>query len=386
MLAHGFLACLATVSPAAAQTADPGKWEIEVHAGGIVPTNPAAGTVSLPGPGQAFSTIAIYTPPGPPTITVASSRRESSWYFGDGAILFNQAAVALETSKVGMTTPFPGRIATLDPVLARALGERRRAATVGARVSRDLTPRLAAELSVDYGLAPLQLTQANGAAIEATRASFIPAFTGLITGNPGRVLKSLTSTAALETGRGHQLFTSGGLVINLKTTGAIIPYATVAASLISTIGRMPAAILTGHYQFLNPTGSPIDETDTVTIRDTRDTRTMAGVIGGGLKYHLSRHWGMRLDARVALSKNTVSTSLDATPNIVLGQLPAGRLVLNADPTLQFSNNSTDPVTAQSVTAVASSTLTGPAITGLRTFSGTGVSSHTNIIAGLFWRF
>ena len=105
-----------------------------------------------------------------------------------------------------------------------------------------------------------------------------------------------------------------------------------------------------------------------------------------MKYHVSPRWGLRLDARVSLNKNTASTVVDAAPNVTLGLLPAGRLVLNTDPTLQFSNNSSDPVTALSVTAVAASTLTGPAITGLRTFSGSGISSHTNITAGIFWRF
>lgn len=124
----------------------------------------------------------------------------------------------------------------------------------------------------------------------------------------------------------------------------------------------------------------------MTVRDARDDRTVAGILGGGVKYHVSPRWGVRLDARVSLSKNTASTVLDATPNVTLGLLPAGRLILNADPTIQFSNNSSDAVTAIGVTAVAAATLTGPALTGLRTFSGSGVSSHTDITAGIFWRF
>jgi hypothetical protein len=385
MLALCLVAVVSVASPAGAQTAGSGKWGFEFHTGGMLPTNPTAGTVSLPGAGQPFTTVAKYPPPAPPVITVASSRRESSWYFGDGAVLFNQAATALETSQVGMTTPFPGRIATLDPVLGRSLGERRRNENIGARVSRAFTPRLSAELSVDYNLAQVEITQANRDAIEATRASFISAFNGLITSNPGRVLKSLTSTAALESGRAHQLFTSGALIVNLRTIGRIIPYATLGASLISTIGTLPSATLTGNYQFLNPSGSPINETDKVTVRDARHG-TVGGILGGGVKYDVARRWGIRLDARVSLSRNSASTVLDATPNVALGQLPAGRLVLNSNPTLQFSNNSSDPVTALSVTAVAASTLTGPAITGLRTFSGRGTSSHTSIAAGVFWRF
>jgi hypothetical protein len=386
MLALCLVELVAVVAPAGAQTADSGKWEIEFHGGGMLSTNPTAGTVSLPGPGQLFTTAAIYPPPAPPVLVVASSRRESSWYFGDGAILFNQVAAALAASSVAMTAPFPGRIITLDPVLGKSLGERRGGGSVGARVSRVLTPRLSAELSVDYSLARLQIAQANSDAIEATRASFISAFGGLITSNPSRVLKSLTSTATLENGGGRELFTSGALIINLKTAGHIIPYAAVGASLISTTGTMPSATLKGNYQFSNPSGSPINETDTVTVRDARDERTVAGILGGGVKYHVGPRWGIRLDARVSLGKNTASTVLDATPNVALGLLPAGRGLLNADPTIQFSNNSSDPVTALGVTAIAASTLTGPAVTGVRTFSGSGVSSQMNITAGIFWRF
>ena len=196
---------------------------------------------------------------------------------------------------------------------------------------------------------------------------------------------SPSPTAALESGRAHQLFTSGALIVNLRTIGRIIPYATLGASLISTIGTLPGATLTGNYQFLNPSGSPINETDTVTVRDARH-RTVGGILGGGVKYDVARRWGLRLDARVSLSRNSARTVLDATPNVALGQLPAGRLVLNSNPTLQFSNNSSDPVTALSVTAVAASTLTGPAIADLRTFSGRGLSSHTTITTGVFWRF
>lgn len=378
MLALWLVTLVTAASPAAAQTQESGKWEIEFHGGGLLPTNPASGAVSLPGPGQGFMTA------GPGLTTPRSSRRQSSWYFGDGALLFNQVAASLAAGGVAQ---FPGRITTLDPVLGRSLGERRRGGSIGARVSRVLTPRLSAELSVDYGLARIRITQANSEAIEATRASFISAFDGLIRFQPNRAVNSLTSTASLESEGGRQLFTSGTLIINLRAAG-VIPYAAVGASLISTTGKMPSATLKGNYQFLvtGQTGAPaINETDTVTV-DARDDRTVAGILGVGVKYHVSPRWGIRLDARVSLSKNPASTVLDATPSVALGLLPAGRLALNADPTIQFSNNASDPITAQGVTAVAASTLTGPAITGLRTFSGRGVSTHTNITGGIFWRF
>jgi hypothetical protein len=49
-------------------------------------------------------------------------------------------------------------------------------------------------------------------------------------------------------------------------------------------------------------------------------------------------------------------------------------------------NSTAPVTSLGVTGLAPSTVSGPAITGHRTWSGSGVARHTNIAAGVFWRF
>jgi hypothetical protein len=378
--------CLAPAvlaSPAAAQTAGSGKWEIEFHGGGVSPTNPTAGTVSLPGPGEV-----LFSPSNVPAIgpAIHASRRQSSWYFGDGAILFNGLADTLVATGQAQ---FPGRITTLDPVLGRSLGTERSGGSIGARISRVLTPRLTAELSVDYSLARLQITQANSDSIEATRASFIPAFSGLLVPsglaiNVNRVLSSVTSIAALERGTRHHLLTSGALLINLRTTGDVIPYATVGASLISTVGRMPSATLAGNYQFLS-VGAPMNESDSVTVRDARDAHTAAGVLGGGVKYYVSPRWGIRLDARVSLSKNTARTTLDATPNVVMGGLPAGRFLFLAPTTIMFSN-STLPVTGQGVTVVGSSTLTGPALTRVRTFSGSGVSSHTNLAAGVFWRF
>jgi opacity protein-like surface antigen len=370
------------VSPGAiavAQVSDDRKWEFEIHLGGSWPTNPARGTASLPAPGEVFTTATAMPTPAP------SSRRESSWYFGDGAVLFNQAVVSLFSQAVGGPTT-PRQIITLDPALGRPLAARNSAASVGMTLSRALTPRLGAELTVDYSRARLHITESNSDAIETTRASFGPAFEGMIRFNPNRVLTSVTSTASFESETGHQLVASAALVVNLKTSGNIIPYATLGAGLVSMSGETASATLTGNYQFRLPGGPPINETDTVTVRAVRANRSFAGIVGSGLKYHVSSNWGLRLGVRVALSKNTTKTALDAAPNVVLGLQPVGRGVLSGNPSLQFTNNSSDPVNALGVTAVAASTLTGPPIRGFRTFAGSGVGVHTNLVAGVFWRF
>ncbi len=209
-----------------------------------------------------------------------------------GPSLFNGLADALVANN---QPQFSGRLATLDPVLGRSLGAERRGGGIGARISRVLTPRLhrrtERRLPAWRGF---EITQANSDAIEATRASFIPAFSGLLVPsgiaiNVNRVLNSVTSDAALEPGSSHQLSTSGALLINLRTNGDVIPYATVGASLISTVGEMPSATLAGNYQFLS-VGAPMNESDTVTVRDARDAHTVAGILGGGVKYLVSPRW------------------------------------------------------------------------------------------------
>ena len=355
-------------SSAAAQTVG-GRWEVEIRGGGMLPSNPTGGAVSLPPPGAVFMT-AVANP--------SESRREPSWYFGDGAVLFNQAVVAL--------AQLPGRIVSLDPVLGRSLGERRSGGSVGMRVSRMLTPRLSAELSIDYGFERLRIAPENSEAIEATRASFIPAFEGMIRFNPNRVLNRVTSSAALADGGAREIVSSGALLINVRTSGAVIPYAVIGAGLVSITGEMPGAVMIGNYQFLLPTGPPVNETDNVTVSDGRNRHTAAGILGGGVKYEVSPRWGVRFDTRVTISKSNAITILGATPNVALGITPAGRGALGGNPSIQFSNNSTDPVLSMGLTAVAASSLTGPAVTGARTFAGSGAESRTSITFGVFWRF
>jgi opacity protein-like surface antigen len=378
------IANTAIAASAAGQTSR--KWEIEVHGGAVLPANQSGGTAALPGPGVPFTTQSIYGPPAPPVLVVSQSRRISSWYFGDGALLFDQAATAVAANPAAMTAPFPGRIVALDPVLLGSLGEIDRGGAIGARVTRALTARFGVEVGIDYGLARVRVAPATRDSIEATRTSFIPAFTGVIASNPSRAVRSITSNASLDEGSARELFASGALIVNLKTTGRMTPYATIGAALVATDGDLPRATLTGNYQFANvTTGASYNETDRVAVSDTRDTRSLAGILGGGMKYDVSARWGVRFDVRVFLGSNPADTRLDADPDVVLGPLPAGRVTLNAEPTIQFGN-SADPVTALGVTGLAPSSLSGPAITGFRTWSGHGVSTHTSVTGGVFWRF
>src|SRR5207249_982595 len=104
-----------------------------------------------------------------------TSRRTSSWYFGDGAVLLNQVNAALGLSP---------RITPLDPVLKSSLADRQQGGSFGFRVSRTLSDRFSAEFGVDYALGRLTMSAPALAGIEAARASFVPALAALIANGP----------------------------------------------------------------------------------------------------------------------------------------------------------------------------------------------------------
>lgn len=342
--------------PAAAQTTAERKWEIEFHGGGMLVRNPTSSTVSLPGAGEPFT-----TGPG------QTSRRVSSWYFGDGATLLNQLR-ALPFFNLPLMT-------SLDPVLGGLLAERRHGGSFGVRVSRALNSRLAAEFSLDYSLAQLEITGAAVTGIATSRDSFLAVFNDLLRGPFSQ--PRVTSTADLGDGKARQVVSTGTLNINLKTSGNLIPYVTAGAGVISSVGATPSATLAGNYQFLLlPFLSPHDQSDTVSVRDSRPDHALVGVFGGGVRWHASPRWGVRFDVRGHLSRNKVSTLLDANSATVTRTAPPlTTFSTPTNPSIQFSNGPARP-----------SSLSGPRIDGVETFSGNGIQSQFNITAGVFWRF
>src|SRR5207244_8521466 len=113
-------------------------------------------------------------PPGESFVALngRSSRYASTWFFGDGAALINQIAAGFTGTIVG------SRLTPLDPVLTASSVERRRSAAIGFRVNRRIARRLRAELGLDSAAGSLELSESALKGIEATRASFAPAWIG----------------------------------------------------------------------------------------------------------------------------------------------------------------------------------------------------------------
>ena len=107
-------------------TAQDRKWEIEIHAGGVVAGSQGEGLVAMPTTGESFTTV-----------NARPSRYVPSWYFGDGAALANEHAAAF--TNIVRTS----RITSLDPVLTGTAARAAHRASTGVRVRRHLSPRRA---------------------------------------------------------------------------------------------------------------------------------------------------------------------------------------------------------------------------------------------------
>lgn len=354
---RGFEALVLTAWLSGQATAQPARnlWEVEAHAGAAAAIASSSGTPALPGPGETFTTVV-----GLP------SRRESSWYFGDGTVLLNQVSNVLGVGP---------RITPLDPVL-QSSPERRSDVLFGGRVSRRISRRIAVELSVDYSRGALELPAAAVSGTDATSASFISAWRGVLATSVLFASPTVTSTVVSRSREGHQLFVVGSAVIDLTKPSKLTPFAIVGAGVAANIGDAPSLTLTGKYQFQFGGVIPVSESDTVAVRYAVPDRTFIAVFGGGFKYALSPRSGVRVDVRAHLGRRGIDTLVDAAP-AVQTSTPGGTASLT-NPSLQFASN---PPFLN-----ASSTLSGPAISGFRTFQGTGVQTQISFSAGWFWRF
>jgi hypothetical protein len=337
------------------------KWELDAHAGGGFRNQPTSGTrISAFPAGESF-----------PTSSFRPSRYASSWYFGDGALLINEIAAAFIGTSAAAT-----RLTPLDPVLTAAGVKRQGGGVVGVRLGRRLTPRLSAELEIDSMAGSLKMTDSALEGLEATRASFTPMWNALIATGTGIFLNpSVSSTSTLAPkANSRETSVTGAVTFALRSNGRLTPYATAGAGVLLRSGDLPTATLTGSYQFRFLGTAPFNESDVVKVHFAMKDSVPVGLFGGGVKYALSPRQGLRADLHVHLSPNSIDTLVDASPSAVFGS-PAFVIASGTSPSLVFSN-----------TSATRSNLTGPAITDLKTFTGSGLNVRTNVTVGYFVRF
>ena len=346
------LGCMMALPPAAVAQGTPGRWEVEVHGGGVFSVGASEGEATLPAPGAS-----MLTPISQDT------RHVPSWYFGDGAALFN--SVPASTRQNTTITP-------LDAPLGRGILPGN-GGSIGGRLSYALTPRLAAEFTIDYGLSAGSLDQEALDEIEASRASFVSAFNGLLTPVS---LAIVSSTMAVDSHDYAQLLTIG--VLRWKLTGdqRVMPFITGGGGMRTNLGDPTTVTLNGNYDFLVASTFPFAERDVVTMRFGRADRELLGAIGGGFDYAVNDRSGLRVEARLHIGGSGAQTSISATP-AVLARAPSQTVFTAGTPAIQFSNTPTS-------TAFPSS-LSAPALVEFET-NDAGISTTINVTAGWYFRF
>lgn len=347
--------------PKPARPKGPPKWSAEFHVGGVLAQTAGGGTPIDAFPvGRTFTSV---------NATSSPSRAVPSWLFGDGALLFNQVNAQFATA---FNQHYP-QIAPLDGMLTSASGVPQGGFGFGFRLSRQVTPRVTVDFTLDRSSGGIDMTSAARAAIDATRVSFIDGFNGLLALIPqtgGRA----SATLGEESESGGQTAIGGELTYLLMTRGKMHVHATGGVATVSIGSTELTVTLRGNYQFVAGGTIPINETDSLVIHFAGSGRSIAGVFGGGITYDVGQRHGFRADLRIFAGSSSVDTSIDATP-IPVNTTSSDRFASKTNPAIQFST----------LTGVPTS-LSGDKITGLTTFSGGGFATRVLFTAGYFVRF
>lgn len=351
----------------ASSAAKPGNWMFEVHGGGFGDLIGNDFKLGRTGSGaQGFPSGTPFT-----TINGAPSRAVSSWAFGDGVALFDEVRRSF-AANLALTLP---AITPLDAVMRSPGTVHKPAKAVGARFARNLTSWLAAEISVDRGSRRSSLSSDAAAAVEATRATYTTAFETLLATIPqtgGRVASTATTTPDAS---GNQTVVTGSAVLSLVRTSRVGVHTIVGGGIIMNESSSFEARLQSNYRFSIFSTFPINESETVSIRFTEKKQMPVGVLGFGATVRVAGRSGIRVDARVLASHNTAVTTIDASASrITAGVTPVSFPSLTT-PSLQFST-----------AAGQRSSLSGDAVTGLVTYSGSGLDLRPHVTVGYYVRF
>jgi hypothetical protein len=351
LLVTGIVVALLLVAvPAGAQVdagvADQTGWEVEFHGGFIASTTPARGTGRLPATGTM-----IPFPGQPPAPAIAS------WYFGEGAALFNNVM-----DWIGRGT----EIVPLDQVLTQPAISRLPGAQAGARISRRLTARLALEASVDVDTTHVALTDHAVTIVNSTSATSLEAFRWL-----GQYELAMVKPAEIRRS-GFQLISTGTVRVNLSPGHLITPFVTIGAGARTTLGAAEAT-LSGSYGGTLFGNVRMEETDVVRAR-FRSPPTPVLVVGGGFTRATSARAGIRADVRVLVGAAGLSTHVHATPQRAdFG--PDGTLIRLTQPVIAFATPG----------SLGQSTLSVP-LENFETFSAAGRAIAVSATVGYVKRF
>jgi hypothetical protein len=354
------LVLVGTAGQAGAQPAagSGSRWTIEVF-GGV-----AAGSEGTSG------SVAPARPAGAPFTTEAGrpSRQVPSWFFGDGALLLNQVIEQFE----GISGASLPRMVSLDAALGRSAATRAGGAAFGVRLGRAIGDRLAVDVSVERSLTSLGFTDEVSAALDASSDAFEAAFNGLLATAPVTML-AVNSQVKRDDRSSSQTRIDASVRWTVARRGRLEAYLRGGGGVVLNSGDAPRAVINGNYSFRLFGFFAMQETDRVVIELTQPKSAAMGAVGAGFTYDLSASTGVRVDARLSLSRNATTVMVSGSPSITT-QASGDVLPSATTPGIQFSSR-----------AGVLSSLSAPATTWT-TFSGSGLSRHVAVSIGLFRRF
>src|SRR5262249_32897532 len=135
--------------------------------------------------------------------------------------------------------------------------------------------------------------------------------------------------------------------------------------------------LIGDYSFLFGGVAPVNEHDAFTVAVRAKDRVGVAVFGGGVDCAVTPRHGIRADVRFHVSPNHRDTIISAAPSVTYHSPIVAVATSPINTSIQFSNS-------QSINRKSS--LSGPAITDLETFKGSGVDTRMHVAIGYFIRF
>jgi hypothetical protein len=352
---------LAMASSAVAQTPirDSGadhpspKWEVTFRGGGGMTSVPSSGTASLPAAGATRTIV-------PPITT----RSVPSWFFGDGAQLFNLHAIQNNT-----IVPLDGIVG--GPAVSGSSG-----GAFGVTVSRRLTRRFRLNFSVDGAHVPPSFSGAARAAISASTNSFGSAFGAVLRPLAGTSTFTTSSGAGVTDGTGLEWTATSTLDVTVHEAGRSRFYATLGGGIVGDPGDAPTATLTGNYAF-STFFSAYNETDALTIQAGTSGKRWTGVFGGGWTYGLTKHLALNADVRIGVSQGGLKTLVSTAPTHTVSTSNPAIISIGQSPAIVLDNID--------LTGFTFSTLSTK-LNNLQTFVTTGAQIHVLVSAGLVMRF
>ena len=318
-------------------TKAPSAWEFEVHGGRTTFGGGLDGTASLPSTGALSQGIIS----------------ASTLYAGTGASLFNANGV--------------GTIVPLDAVLTAGAVRRVPDALVGARLYRRIKGRLGLEFGGDYSTAPFGLQPSAVAAIEATRSSYQAALSSaLARAGVGSDVSSVSTVVDRPTAQ--QLIATASVLYHLPGTTRLEPYVSAGGGVAVNYGTLPSITLAGISRL--GTTAQVTYTDNVSVHFSQNSHSPIYQGAAGFKLRLTRHLGLRGDARLQLLGSSVKTSVDLSPTLALRSAGGSFPQLSAG-TLRYG---------------IAGPLTGATTIGATTFTGSGFEQRFIATGGLYLRF